>query len=45
LYSPAYRKNGRCFIGRAFGFYSINHISMFTLQVYGSESLQLYRWG
>jgi hypothetical protein len=47
VYSPA-QKNGRCFIGRAFGFYaSINHISaVYVTGIAGSgKSLQLYRWG
>jgi hypothetical protein len=41
-------ENGRCFIGRAFGFYaSINHISaVYVTGIAGSgKSLQLYRWG
>jgi hypothetical protein len=40
------QKNGRCFIGRAFGFYaSINHISAVYVTGIVKSLLQLYRWG
>jgi hypothetical protein len=45
VYSPAYRKNGRCFIGRAFGFYFYkSYISRLRYR-YIQESLFSYTDG